>query len=141
MYCYKNNWISILFKNFVSEQRCYWFVYANFVNFPTELYSQYRSNRCFWFVCFWIWKCFSVALLDFNLLGDSFSLMNLDVYFSLQIWEDFSHFCFKYTFSPFLLFFSFCSSLIANTVLFHCAPIPIAVFNLLYYFSFSLLSQ
>ena len=47
--------------------------------------------------------------IRFNLLG-FFGLMDVDVHFFPQIWQLFSHYCFKHTFCPFYFFFFFLDS-------------------------------
>ena len=63
-----------------------------------------------------------VRTIQVQLIWGPLDLMNLDVPFSSQIWEVFSHYCFKYTFCPFFFLFSFWNSHNSNIVHFHRVP-------------------
>ena len=141
LYYYKWNWIFTLFKNFVSEQCCYWLVYVNFVNFPTLLNSQYRSNRFFRFVCFLNLTVFQCSSTWIQPIGRFFLPHESECLFlspDFRSFQSFLLYIYFLSLSSFLLFlmFSYCKCFVSL-----CPIIPIAVFNLFIIFSFSLLSQ
>ena len=91
----------------------------NIFNMPWH--SSWPKNP-YWVFFMWIFSLFSCYFQNFlvfdfwqfnynmswsrpiqvQLIWDLLGLMDLDVHFSPQVWEIFSHYCFKYTSCPFL---------------------------------------
>ena len=82
---------------------CIFIVYLHF--FDCSQFNYNVSQYCF---------------IQVQPIWGSLGLIDLNVHFSPWVWYVFSHYCFKYTFCPFLFLLSFWNFHDVNVGSFHC---------------------
>ena len=146
MACPDTEFLVIAFHSFLARKASVERSISNLMEIP--LYVTLLSCCSFFFFAFAFWRfnynapwCGPTPI---QLIWSPLDLLGLEVHFSTQVQEVFNHYCFKYTFFPFLFLLSFWSPHNENFSFSSCFIISVdflpTVSLFLFYYSDSIIS-